>query len=288
MEAVFTRKDAVARLIVDWLPCLVRLVWKERKWHIAVRFRSLSMTVARSWSMTCQGHLKIRRQRIVSGSSLGNVHTAEIFFESDLMNIGSQSLEEDILEEDIAGLFSRDEREFVCCLVNLQLKRDELSRSIRRLFSRDEHEFVHCLQNLKDLTCATQKLRVLRVTIPFLCKTINLLKVAKWIVGIHSHLKKSLNVVIHIPVGLCVMIVRPSGDFRLGRSEGVHPDVIRVLIFLLNQGVHVKSLTYFRHRWVLNHALSVQRKAADLPIVEETDFVETNDVKFALGLYPMS
>ena len=28
MEAVFTRKDAVARLIVDWLPCLVRLVWE--------------------------------------------------------------------------------------------------------------------------------------------------------------------------------------------------------------------------------------------------------------------
>ena len=117
-------------------------------------------------------------------------------------------------------------------------------------------------------------LRVLKITIPYLCNTINLMKVADWIVGIHFRREFNLDVYINIPVGLCVMGVSLSGNLRVRRFVRVFPKIIRVLNHLLYQGVRVRSFTYRTHRWVRNHVLLVQRLVARLPIVEETDFEE--------------
>jgi len=83
------------------------------------------------------------------------------------------------------------------------------------------------------------------------------------------------------------MTVAPSGDHRLDQHERVHPQVISVLNNLLYEGVRVKSLTYSMLRWVRNRDHFLRRKAAGLPIVEETDFDEINDLRLSVGLHPV-
>ena len=248
MEAVFTFHKDVARMIVEWVPCLARLTWIEGNWCIEMEYHSISIFVAKGWCGTCLEQLNRRRQSVVTSRRLGDVHTAEIFFESDIKDSAWPAQPE----------------------------------AVRRLFSRDKREFVDCLEKLKDLTCATRELEVLRVTIPYVSKTSNLIKVAKWILEVHFRRKRTLHVSIHIPVGVCVKTVSPSGELSLGRFERVHPRVINVLNALLYSGVRVESLTYIRHRWVRHQDLLDQRKAACEVYVEVTDFVETDDVRLAV------
>jgi len=247
MAAVFTFSQDLARIILEWVPCLARLAWMEGNWCFEMEYRSISIVVAKEWYVTCLEHLNRKGQSVMTSRRLGDVHTAEIFFESDIKDISSPGHPEDI----------------------------------RRLFSRDKREFVDCLEKLKDLTCATRELEVLRVTIPYISKTSNLMKVAKWILDVHFRRKRTLHVSIHIPVGVCVETVSPSGKLSLGRFSRVHPRVIRVLNVLLYSGVRVKSLTYIRHRWVRHQDLLDQRKAACEVYVKVTDFVEIDDVRLA-------
>ena len=60
-----------------------------------------------------------------------------------------------------------------------------------------------------------------------------------------------------------------------------------VLNNLLYEGVRVKSLTYSMLRWVRNRDHFLRRKAAGLPIVEEHDFYEINDLRLSVGLHPV-
>ena len=248
METVFTFREDVASMIVEWVPCLARLTWIEGNWCFEMKYHSISIVVAKGWYGTCLEQLNRRRQSVVTSRRLGDVHTAEIFFESDIKDSAWPAQPE----------------------------------AVRRLFSRDKREFVDCLEKLKDLTCATRELQVLRVTIPYVSKTSNLIKVAKWILELHFRRKRNLHVSIHIPVGVCVKTVSPSGELSLGRFERVHPRVINVLNALLYSGVRVESLTYIRHRWVRHQDLLDQRKVAREPFVRETDFVETEDVTLAV------
>ena len=240
MEAVFTFHKDVARMIVEWVPCLARLTWIEGNWCIEMEYHSISIFVAKGWCGTCLEQLNGRKQSVVTSRRLGDVHTAEIFFEADL--------------KDIAWLARHEDK--------------------RKVLSRDISEFVDCLRKFKDLTCTTRELQVLRITIPYISKTSNLMKVADWILEVHFRRLRILHVFIHIPVCVC--------ELRLFRFEHVHPIVIRVLNTLLYNGVRVESLTYIRHRWFRHQDLLDQRKAAREAYVRETDFVETEDVRLAV------
>ena len=237
MAAVFTLSQDLAKIIVEWVPCLARLAWIEGHWCFEMEYRSISIVVAKGWYITCLEHLYRKRQHVMTSRRLGDVHTAEIFFESDLKDIASPG------------------------------------------------QFVDCLENLKDLTYATRELEVLKVTIPYLSKTSNLMKVVKWILDVHFHQKRTLHVSIHISVGVCGVCEEkfsPGDELSLCGFERVHPRVIRVLNALLYSGVRVESLTYNRHRWVRHQDLLDQRKAACEVYVEVTDFVETDDMRLAV------
>ena len=249
METVVMFRQDVAKMILEWVPCLARLTWIEGNWSFEMKYHSISIVVAKGWYGRCLEQLNRRRQSVLTSRRLGDVHTAEIFFEGDLKDIAWLARHEDI----------------------------------RRVLSRDIREFVDCLKKLKDLTCTTRELQVLRITIPYLSKTSsNLIKVADWILEVHFRRLRILHVFIHIPVCVCEETVGPSSELSLFRFEHVHPMVIRVLNTLLYNGVRVESLTYIRHRWFRHQDLLDQRKAAREPLVRETDFVETEDVRLAV------
>ena len=248
MEVVFTFSQDVARIILEFVPCLARLAWIEGNWCFEMDYRSISIVVAKGWYGTCLEQLNRRRQSVVTSRRLGDVHTAEIFFEGDLKDIAWPARHEDI----------------------------------RRVFFRDNREFVDCLKMLKDLTCTTRDLQVLRVTIPYLSKSSNLMKVAEWILEGYFYCRRILHVSLHLPVGVCEETVRPSGELSLCRFEHVHPRVIIVLIILLKNRIGVQSLTYIRYRWVRHQNLLDQRKAAREAYVRVTDFVETDDLRVAV------
>ena len=110
-----------------------------------------------------------KRANILTSSSLGDMHSAEVFFESDLMDIGWQL------------------RDVVSCMSVY----GENSNSVRKLFHRDEREFDYCLQTLDNRSKTSNKLRVLKITIPYLCDTQNLSAVANWILGLHFRCRKN-------------------------------------------------------------------------------------------------
>ena len=168
MDAVFKSQGDVARMILECFPCLVKLVWIRRTWCINVRYRSISVDVAKSWYTTCQEQMKKKRANILTSSNLGDMHSAEVFFESDLMDIGWQL------------------RDVLSCMSVY----GENSNSVRKLFHRDEREFEYCLQTLDNRSKTSNKLRVLKITIPYLCDTQNLSAVANWILGLHFRCRK--------------------------------------------------------------------------------------------------
>ena len=104
------------------------------------------------------------------------MHSAEVFFESDLMDIGWQL------------------RDVLSCMSVY----GENSNSVRKLFHRDEREFEYCLQTLDNRSKTSSKLRVLKITIPYLCDTQNLSAVANWILGLHFRCRKKIQVIIDI------------------------------------------------------------------------------------------
>jgi hypothetical protein len=90
----------------------------------------------------------------VTGSNLGNVQMADICFERDPVDVEQRSYVELLLVE--------------------------RSESILRFWPRDERSFFSCLQQLERLSCTSRNLRVLRITIPYLCHPVHLQKVADW------------------------------------------------------------------------------------------------------------
>ena len=108
MEAVFTFHKDVANMIVEWVPCLARLTWIEGNWCIEMEYRSISIFVAKGWCGTCLEQLNRRKQNVVTSKRLGDVHTAEIFFDGDLKDITWPPR-----DEDIRRVFIRDNCEFV-------------------------------------------------------------------------------------------------------------------------------------------------------------------------------
>ena len=81
METVFTFRQYVAKMILEWVPCSARLTWIEGNWCFEMKYHSISIVVAKGWYRTCLEQLNRRRQSVVTSRRLGDVHTAEIFFD---------------------------------------------------------------------------------------------------------------------------------------------------------------------------------------------------------------
>ena len=89
-----------------------------------------------------------------------------------------------------------------------------------------------------------------------------------------------MQVIINIPVGLCVLLHDLNGKEMMGRFERVPRGVIEILNSLLREGVRVQSFTYVRHRWEKKRDSFSQRKTRELQKVKASDFKEW---KLAVG-----
>ena len=120
MEAVFSRRQDLARMILDWFPFVVR--WNYRGLKLGYGF--ITVAVAKSWYVTCKGQTEMKRESTVAVSMLENKHSACIYFEKDPMDLGVHLRYED------------------CCT------------SILRLVYTNEFEFCQSMRDLMTLSCA--------------------------------------------------------------------------------------------------------------------------------------